>query len=135
MSTEFETMVNEVYEHLNVHSKGELLILPKIDVDINTTRLHWKNVKEYLKVIKRHPDHFLKFLRNELPGKSINWFSGSKSDGLIFLGKFQKQQYIITLIKKYIDVYVICPSCKLADTMMNKEEFHCNDCGFKKYLE
>lgn len=135
MSNEFEIMVNEVYEHLNVQSKGEMLVLPKLVVVTNTTRLHWKNVKEYMKVVKRHPDHFLKFLRNELPGKSINWYSSSKSEGLIFMGKHQKQQYIGNLIKKYIDNYVICPSCKLADTNMNKEEFQCNDCGFKKYME
>ncbi len=139
MEFDFNTLVNEAYQLMDRKDNGENLILPNIEVEIATTRLHWKNVKEYLRVICRHPDHFMDFLHKELPGKEINWFSGSKSDGLIIHGKRQKQKDVKEMALKYVENYVICPSCKKADTKMKKEssksfEFECLDCGMKKYI-
>ncbi len=139
MNTDFVTLVNNAYLILDQQSRGENLILPEVIVEIGTTRLHWKNVKDFLKVIKRHPDHFMEWFKSELPGQEINWFSGSKSDGLIIHGKRQKKSDIIEMIFKYVNTYVICPSCKRADTKMTKighkqNEFECLDCGMKKFL-
>lgn len=139
MEFDFETLVNQAYTILDNQSNGSDLILPEVDVEIGTTRLHWKNVKEYLKVIKRHPDHFIDWLRSELPSQSINWFSGSKSDGLIIQGKRQRKSDVIELVLKYVNEYVICPSCKKADSLMTKlhskqYEFECQDCGMKKFV-
>ena len=139
MDITFENMVNEAYQQLDRESRGETLILPPPVTCIETTRLHWKNVKEYLRVIRRHPDHFMSFLKKEIPGKEINWFSGSKSDGLIIHGKRQNNKELTELSLKYIDTFVICSSCKHADTHLIKEssknyQFECLDCGMKKYM-
>ena len=130
----FELMTNEAYQSLDQSNSGELLILPEITLDIGTTRLHWKNIKEYLRVIRRNPDYFIDFLKHQIPGKDINWFSGSKSDGLIIHGPRQKKFEITDLARKFVNEYVICTSCKKADTSMNKlnsktYEIICNDCG------
>lgn len=136
MEFNFENMVNEAYESLNNNS-SDVLVLPKIDLDINQSRLHWKNVKEFLKVINRQSDHFIYFLKKEMM-KEINWYSKSKSDGLIIHGKFQKKSDISNLAIKYINNYVICSSCKKVDTVIIKENkdniFECLVCGMKKFV-
>ena len=140
MSTyNFEQMVEEAYQLLNPSDSGDLLILPDITLDIGTTRLHWKNVKAYLQVIRRHPDYFMDFLKHELPSKEINWFSASKSDGLIIHGKKQKKAEITELARKFVNNCVVCSTCKKPNTEMEKMnskyyEINCLDCGAKKTL-
>lgn len=140
MSTyNFEYMLNEAYQLLEPSDSGNLLILPEIKLEIGTTRLHWKNVKEFLQVIRRHPDFFMDYLKHELPSKEINWFSGSKSDGLIIHGKKQKKAEITDLSKKFVITCVICSACKKQNTEMNKMtskyyEIDCVDCGAKKTI-
>jgi len=131
---DFESMANEAYQLLDQSKSGDLLILPEIILDIGTTRLHWKNVKVYLRVIQRNPDYFIDFLKHQIPGKEISWFSGSKSDGLIIHGLRQKKNEITELARKFVNDYVVCTMCKKVDTCMNKlnsktYEIICNDCG------
>jgi translation initiation factor 2 beta subunit (eIF-2beta)/eIF-5 len=135
----FNTLVDDAYLIIDKQSRGENLILPEVVIDIGPTRLHWKNVKAFLKVVRRHPDHFIGWLKSELPNKEINWFSGSKSDGLIIHGKRQRKSNITELVRKYVSSYVVCPSCKHVDTQMYKcdhkqYEFECIDCGMKKFV-
>jgi translation initiation factor 2 beta subunit (eIF-2beta)/eIF-5 len=138
MENNFESMATDAYEILNKDKNGDLLILPKIDIDISVSRLHWKNVKEYLQIINRHPDHFMNYLKHEISNKEINWYSNSKSDGLIIHGKYQKKSEIIDIALKYVNYCVICSSCKKANSIINKEnryyEFMCLDCGMKKFF-
>lgn len=139
MEFDFNTLVNNAYLILNNQTKGDNLILPEIVVEIGTTRLHWKNVKNFLKVVRRHPEHFMDWLKSELPSHQINWFSGSKSDGLIIHGKRQRKSDVKDLALKYVNEFVICPSCKKADSQMLKinskqYEFECLDCGMKKFV-
>jgi translation initiation factor 2 beta subunit (eIF-2beta)/eIF-5 len=132
MDFNFETMVNEAYNNLEEY-KDEILIIPKIETEILPTRLHWKNVKEYLKVINRDPEHFMTYIKYELSGKEINWYSNSKSDGLIIHGRNQKKE-ISDIAIKYINDHVICSSCKKTNTTITKSEFECLVCGMKKFI-
>ena len=139
MDMNFDKLVNNAYLILDQQSRGEDLILPEIVVEIGTTRLHWKNVKDFLRVVRRHPDHFMEWFKSELPSKEINWFSGSKSDGLIIHGKRQRKSDVVEMALKYVSNYVICSSCKHADTKMSnighkRYEFECLDCGMKKFV-
>ena len=141
MSKSFNDMCDEAYELLEQYDKsGTSLILPNIIVEMSTTRLHWKNVKDFLKTVNREPEHFMDFLINELPGKQINWFSASKADGLLVHAKKFKQNDVSELALKYVNNYVSCPSCKHFETDMiwtpeiRKYNFVCQDCGFNKYL-
>jgi len=136
----FESQVDEAYKILNNNTKScKNLVLPELIINIETTRLHWKNVKEFLQFINRNPDHFMKWLKSELPSHTIDWVSNSKSDGLIIQGKRQKKADIIDIVLKYVNIYVICASCKQVNTKMNKlnhkqYEFECLKCGMKKFM-
>jgi len=121
MDFDFNTLVNNAYSILNNQTHNGNLILPEVVVEIGTTRIHWKNVKEYLKVIQRNPDHFMSWLKSELPGKEINWYSGSKSEGLIIHGKRQTKKDISHILMKYIKKYVTCSSCKNSNSTLTKE--------------
>lgn len=134
MLLNFETMVNETYNYIEQDIKGETLILPKSIIECTITKLYWKNVKNYLKVIKRHPDHFMNFLKKEFTNREVNWVSSSKSDGLIIHGKGLKPNNITEISLKYVNMYVKCSSCKKTNTFMIKSDFECLDCGMKKYI-
>lgn len=138
MEMKFEEMVDEAYEYLDMESKGCTLILPTIIADIGTTRLHWKNSQDFLRVINRNSEHFMDFLKKQVTNKEISWYSGNKSDGILIHGRNQRVSHVNDLIFKYINIYVTCPSCKKNDTIMTKNnsrkyKFECIDCGMNKY--
>lgn len=135
----FDKMVEEAYTYLDNQTKGVLLVLPTPVTEIEVTRLHWKNVKEYLKRINRNPDHFMDFLKKEFTNREVNWVSNSKSDGLFIHGKRLKHSNIVDISVKYVEMYNVCPNCKKSDSEMHKTsskqyEFECLACGTKKFL-
>jgi translation initiation factor 2 beta subunit (eIF-2beta)/eIF-5 len=134
LMTTFEELVDEAYSQLGKEIKKTTLVLPQLEVEVSPTRLHWKNVEILCQVIKRDPDHFISFLKKEMMGKEINWFSGSKADGLIVHGKRQNKQHVSEMALKYISVFVTCPSCKNSNTVLTKEKFECLDCGMNKFM-
>jgi len=134
----FEQMLDESYQYLERESKCELLVLPTFDIDVNVVRLHWKNIEEYLNKIKRTSDHFMTWLKQELPNKPVNWYSATKSEGIIIHGKRQKKVDVIDLAIKYVNAFVLCSSCKSPNTTMTKDasknyEFACMDCKMTLY--
>lgn len=142
MEYSFEYMVNEAYQELDKDpNEAQTLILPDIVTTIEPTRMIWVNVKDYLRVIRRRPEHFINFLRNEKICKGeINWMSGSISDGLVLHDKFRKNTIISEMALKYVNDFVVCTTCKRADSLLIKEKesklhkFECNNCGMTKYM-
>jgi translation initiation factor 2 beta subunit (eIF-2beta)/eIF-5 len=135
----FNELLDEAYDKLDNNDNITLIVLPKIETEIGTTRLHWKNVNLFLETINRSPEHILIYLKHQMPDKNIDWFSGDKSNGIIIHGRFLKNNMLIELLKKYVNQYVICPCCKKSTSTMHKEtsknyEYKCLMCGFKKYL-
>ena len=138
MNYDFNILMNEAYESLEKKNDTKL-VLPKIDCEISVTRLHWKNVVDYLSLLKRNPNHFISFLKTEYQDKEINWYSSNISDGLIIHGKFLKQQVINDFILKYINYFVTCSACKSNDTELSKlssklYSFECLSCGHSKNM-
>jgi len=145
-------MVDEAYELLNNKTKitneqsldkheflDTNLLLPKLDIETTITKLYWKNIQAYLTIINRPDEHFIIFIKNELCNNKINWYSDNKKDGIIIHGRYQKVNTIIELIKKYINLYVICPSCKKKTTELSKlsskrYQFKCFHCEMTKIL-
>jgi translation initiation factor 2 beta subunit (eIF-2beta)/eIF-5 len=132
--TTFEKLLDEAYTELGRNYEKKTLLLPQLDIEITTTRLHWKNVVQFCDVIKRDPDHLITFLKKEMMGKDINWFSGSKADGLIVHGKRLSKKDITEMALKYVNVFVTCTSCKNSNTVLTKEQFNCLDCGMNKFM-
>lgn len=135
----FEDMLNNTYNFININKQNKL-ILPNMDVIINTNKLYWKNVQEFLKLINRNEDHFLNFLKYELNNKEINWISAlSIEEGLIIHVKFPKLTKIIEVRNKYISQYVICTSCNSHNTILDKfmskkYKFQCLSCNLSKCI-
>lgn len=121
----FSEMLNDVYSQLGT-SKADTFILPNPELDKGTTRVVWKNVKTFLKRTQTPPDHFYDFVVQET-GKKINWFSDSISDGIIIHEKKISENDIVTLMKKYVDSFVLCNICKSSQTEMHR------DTEIKKY--
>jgi translation initiation factor 2 subunit 2 len=126
----FEYMLDSVYSKLGEKQKTKLQI-PIPNLNITTTNTYWKNVKEFLKLVKRSPDQFMEYLKTELG--EVNWISNSKSDGIVIIGKVKKNK-IMKIIQQYMNNYVICKSCKSYnsklkfDSTIRKYNFTCKDC-------
>ena len=139
---DFNTMVDKCYELIDNNSTNQNnnLILPNMIIETSVVRLHWKNVLEYLNVIKREPDHFIEYLKKEMPNKQISWYSGDKKDGLLIHSARQKKAEISNLAIKYVNTYVTCLCCKknnsdlIKDSDTKKYEFKCLECGFNKFI-
>ena len=127
-------MLNNVYDKLNEDkSNYDKLVIPKPELNTQNRKTIWKNVKDFLIVIKRPPEHFLYFLNNELDNIA-EWLTESKSKGILLKKKINIKD-ISRLIKRYIEKYVICKSCKITDTIIRKDKNYrlyiliCNNCG------
>lgn len=140
---DFDTMADEAFIILDKESissiKAQRMELPNYDIKTETTKLHWKNVKDFMIKINRSPDHFMEFLMKENSGKEVSWMSSSKADGLQIHGKYLKQKLVMDQMEKYISMYVKCPSCRRYNTTIDKSPvassyFLCQDCGFDKHL-
>lgn len=127
----FEQRLDEVYEKLGT-KKSKKIIIPKPELEKGPTKIHWKNVKQLLRKIKRPPDHFITFLNNEI-GDKASWKTASKSDGILLMGRF-RQEDINRYIKKYLDKYVSCPICHGINTSIKKDinlrkyKLRCKEC-------
>jgi len=128
----FEQRLEQVYTLINTGDIEEKLVLPNPDIEVTTTNTYWKNVKDFLKKIKRPPKHFIDFLAEEL-NTEVTQKTSSLSNGLILIGK-HKMQKITPLIEKYMNINVICKSCKSYNTKIKKNDktrryvFNCNKC-------
>jgi translation initiation factor 2 beta subunit (eIF-2beta)/eIF-5 len=132
MNDNFLKMLNDVYIELdNVSSTSSKLIIPDPIMEKSTTNTYWKNVKKILQSINRSPEHFMEFFNKEL--KTGEWISNSKSDGIVMIGKFTKNQ-IMHVISEYIKKYVVCNICYSTETIMDKNKelrsyfVFCNKC-------
>lgn len=132
MNDNFSKMLDDVYVELEkITSNSSKLIIPDPIIEKSTTNTYWKNVKKILQSINGLPEHFMEFLNKEL--KTGEWISNSKSDGIVMIGKFTKNQ-IMHVISEYIKKYVICNICNSTDTIMDKKKelrsyfVSCNKC-------
>lgn len=132
----FESMLDDVYAQLGEKQKTKLQI-PQPILEVVSTNTQWKNVKEFLKKIKRNPDQFIEYLKLEFD--NVNWKTSSKSDGIIIIGKIKKDK-IMKVMQQYMNKYVICSSCKSNnsklsyDNNIKKYKFICKDCLCEYYI-
>ena len=136
MWSEYNKNQDKVYDGLLDRAKSKLpdisitddrFVIPKLDSQIEGNRTFFRNFREIITVINRPPNHFLKFLTNEL-GTSGN-IEGARS---VFQGKHSKLQ-LNKLLDRYIKDYVICPECKKPDTKFvhqgRVQMLKCEACG------
>jgi translation initiation factor 2 beta subunit (eIF-2beta)/eIF-5 len=136
---EFELMLDEIYQEIDeTKRKRENIILPDIVLIKNGTKTIWKNIKEFIKIMKRTPEHFYNFISFETSNK-VNWISESKSDGLNFQYKV-KLDNIKLILNKYLLNCVICKECKSYNTKLSRDikirkfNFICQDCKTNYFI-
>ena len=101
--------------------------IPEVKVLLHGNRTIIQNFKTICETFNRPPEHVLKYLLRELA-------TAGQIDGIraIFQGKFLTSA-INDLIRRYSDLYVICPLCHKPDTKIIKEgKFSflvCEACG------
>ena len=135
----FDEMLIELYNNLDQNNEAFRISLPEPIIIKNGSSIIWKNIKDFLRITKRPPDHFLTFLRNE-GNVVINWISDSKSDGVTFSQKKLKHEFLIDQMKLYLKEYVICRSCRSINTYIERDKqirkynFICKNCDNQYFI-
>ncbi len=127
------------YEPLLLRARGQLpsvvfkherFEMPKLIVVITGNRTLIKNLIEVAGIVRRTPDHLLKYLAKELA--SQGGFDGQTG---VFQGKFGGFM-VNNKFEKYVDEYVRCAECKKPDTNLIKKDrlmfLKCEACGAEK---
>jgi translation initiation factor 2 subunit 2 len=126
----YEEMLEEALEKLPKETKADVrLEIPKPEVLIMGNQTYINNFVEIANVIRRKPEHMLKFLSKELASPAH--IEGGRA---IFQGKL-----FSSLIEKKLDSYykefLYCPECKKPDTQIIKQDrvaiLRCEACGAK----
>lgn len=147
---DFYKMLDDVYDELGVQ-ETQKIIIPDPEIETGTTKVIWKNVKEFLKMIitetkqEEKPlilknqttprrDHFIDFIKYKLK-IDVGWVSSHTSDGLILHNKKIKAKDLADIMKNYLENFSVCMICKKPNTEMYKDKdlrkwkIKCSDCN------
>lgn len=111
----------------------KLILKPPQVARIGTKRTAFSNFGEICRSLKRQEKHLHQFLLAELGTNG----SIDINSALIIKGRFQQKQ-IESVLRLYIKEYVICKTCRSADTTLQKEErltvLFCNTCRSRYFV-
>merc|ERR1711953_324838 len=96
--------------------KKKFVMRPPQVVRVGSKKTAFANFSEIAKMLHKQPKHLLAFLFAELGTSGA--IDGSNQ--LIMKGRFQ-QKHIENVLRRYIKEYVTCHTCRLPDTILNKE--------------
>lgn len=103
--------------------------LPKVKGHIEGSKTVISNFFQILDVLRRKPEHVLKFILRELATP------GEIKGGLLILKRKVPASMFNEKIKKYADEFVLCPECGKPDTQLIDEKgiifLKCMACGAK----
>ena len=113
--------------------KADRFEVPKVQGHIQGNKTIVSNFNQIAGVLRRDPEHLLKFVLKELaaPGEIVN-------NGVI-IGRKVSAASINEKIDKYVREFVICDSCKKPDTQLLSENkmifIKCLACGAKQSVK
>lgn len=103
--------------------------IPKVTGHIQGNKTIVSNFANIVKDLNRPIDHLLKYLLKELATP------GNLDGPRLVLGRKISSSLINNKIEEYVQEFVICKTCKKADTLLIKEErvsiIKCTVCGAK----
>lgn len=124
----YEALLKKAYSSLTEPSEStERFTVPEAKVYIEGKTTILENFAEIADVVRRDRDHLMKYLLGELG-------TAGKIDGTraIFNGKFEPS-LVSSLIRSYVEDYVICSECGKPDTRLVKDDrfllLRCDACG------
>lgn len=114
----YEEMLSRCYNHMEEtqEAKRLRLALPKI-IQIGSKRTGWTNFTQTASLLQREISHMCSFIEAEL-GTTL---SQTKDGALVLKGRFRALQ-IETILRKYIDKFVKCRTCKSNDTILERNQ-------------
>ena len=128
MTESYENLLKKAYSNITeISESSERFTVPEVKAYIEGKTTIIENFAEIADKVRRDTDHILKYVLGELG-------TSGKIDGnrAIFNGKFEIS-LIKTIIKNYVDDYVICSECGKPDTRLVKDErvliLRCDACG------
>lgn len=128
MTDPYENLLQKAYSSItDVSGNSERFILPEAKAYVEGKTTILENFAEISDKVRRDRDHLMKYLLGELG-------TSGKIDGnrAIFNGKFEIS-LIRTIIRNYVDDYVICSECGRPDTRLVKDDriqlLRCDACG------
>jgi len=83
---------------------------------VGTSRTLWSNFPAIVKALNRSPQHLLTYVIVEL-GTTANLDGNGR---VVIKGRFMPKQ-LESLLKKYLEEYVTCSTCKGRDTILKRE--------------
>lgn len=95
---------------------------PKL-IEHKNTKI-FDNLNEICKDLNRDKKIILKFLKNKLNVNIID-----KNDKIL-LPKTISTDQILNNIYEYIEKYVLCPNCKLPETILQENQIQCKCCSY-----
>jgi len=127
-------LIDKFYEEYNHISQSDQKIsLVKPSVILQNKRTCISNFNEVCHKMNRPLEHVKSYFDDELSVTS----SINANDSLIIVGIFQENK-IISILKQYIEKYLICSQCKSCNTEIIKENrlhfVKCNKCFSKKSI-
>ncbi|MFA5397026.1 MAG: translation initiation factor IF-2 subunit beta [Methanogenium sp.] len=128
MTDPYKALLDHAYENITGTSDDEgRFTVPPAKVYHEGKNTILENFAEIASVLRREPDHLMKFLLGEL-GTSGK-LEGTRA---VFNGKFEIE-LIKNLVVKYTEDYVMCSECGKPDTRLIKEDrimiLKCDACG------
>jgi translation initiation factor 2 subunit 2 len=111
-------------------TKKRVLLKPPNVLREGTKKTVFANFMELSSMMNRNSEHVQQFLLAELGTSG----SLDGSNRLILKGRFQPKAFEVTL-RRYINEYVLCHSCKSMDTLLDKDSatrlsyLRCQQCG------
>ena len=107
--------------------KTERFEIPKVRGHIQGNRTIISNFNQIAGILRREPEHLLKFVLKELATP------GEIKKTAVIIGRKVSASAINEKIQKYADEFVLCHECKKPDTQLIKEDkimfIKCLACG------
>jgi translation initiation factor 2 subunit 2 len=113
--------------------KQERMELPRLRMSVIGMRTIVHNFKEVADALNRDPQHIVKFLTGEMATAAT-----MQEGRAIFQGKFNSDT-LTTLLRRYMESFIVCPVCKRPDTRVVKEKrlsfLVCSACGARSSVK
>ncbi len=119
MTNNYEELLSEAYQKVKPIEYGkERFEIPKIQGHIEGNKTILTNLSQIASVLRRKPEHILKFLLKELAT------SGKIKYNRVILQRKIPSAKINEKLQQYTNEFVLCKECKKPDTEIIKEFFN-----------
>ncbi len=113
----YEEMLTLAKEKLpKVQNKSERFVVPKIQGNVEGNKTIIINLFTIADLIRRQPEHILKFLQRELATP------GYFQDKRLVFGRKLTSQMINEKLQRYVEIFVFCEQCVKPDTILLNED-------------